>query len=150
MKALPHAYRASTYGTPDTHLISTLENGCTLEVAAPRNFNGPGDTWTPEEMLLGAVANCLALTFKAIASAVHLEWLEIHCQSEGELDKVDHGIKFTRIDSHARLVIASLGDREKAETALLKTERNCFVSNSLGCDRFFTFEVVNGNSDYPL
>ncbi|WP_461482350.1 OsmC family protein [Porticoccus sp.] len=144
MKPLPHAYRASTYGTPDTHLVSTLENGCTLEVAPPLNFDGPGDTWTPEEMLLAAVANCLTLTFKAIANVAKLEWSEIHCHSEGVLDKVERSVKFTRIDSHARLVIPAGGDREQAAKVLEKTERNCFVSNSLGCDKQFTFEVVCG------
>lgn len=145
MRPLPHHYQASSYCTPDTHLVSTLENGCTLEVASPSNFGGPGDTWTPEEMLLGAVANCLVLTFKAIANVAKLEWLDIHCRSEGVLDKLDHSVKFTRIDTYARLVIPAGGDREQAEKVLEKTERNCFVSNTLGCDKQFTFEVVLGD-----
>ena len=142
MQPLPHHYRANTYGTPDTNLLSTLENGCKLEVAPPLNFDGPGDTWTPEEMLLGAVANCLVLTFRTIANASKLSWLEIHCHSEGVLDKVDRSVKFTRIDTHAKLVIASESDREQAEKVLEKTERNCFVSNTLDCDKQFIFEVV--------
>ncbi|WP_461517940.1 OsmC family protein [Porticoccus sp.] len=142
MQPLPHHYRANTYGTPDTNLLSTLDNGCILEVSPPLNFDGPGDTWTPEEMLLGAVANCLVLTFKAIANASKLNWLEIHCHSEGDLDKVERSVKFTHIDSHARLVIPDAGDREKAEKLLEKTERNCFVSNTLNCDKQFTFEIV--------
>lgn len=142
MKPLPHVYSASAFGTPDTHLVSTLENGCTLEVAPPRNFDGPGDTWTPEEMLLASVANCLALTFKAIAKAGRLEWQEIHCHSEGVLDKVEHRVKFSRIETTARLVITSEADRNKAEQLLEKTEANCFVSNTLECVKQFHFEIT--------
>ncbi|MEZ5528694.1 MAG: OsmC family protein [Porticoccaceae bacterium] len=145
MNPLPHSYRASTYGTPDTHLVSTLENGCTLEVASPANFDGPGDTWTPEEMLLGALANCLVLTFKAISKIAKFDWQEIHCHSDGTLDKVDHSVKFTRVTTHVRLVITSPDDREKAEKLLQKTEPNCFISNTLNCDKQFTFEVVLGD-----
>lgn len=141
MKPLPHAYAASAFGTPDSHMVSTLQNGCTLEVAPPENFDGPGDTWTPEEMLLASVANCLALTFKAIAKAGRLEWQEIHCHSEGVLDKVEHHVKFSRIETTARLVITSEADRSKAQQLLEKTEANCFVSNSLDCDKQFHFEI---------
>ena len=142
MASLPHTYIANTTGTPDTHLVSTLENGLTLEVAAPANFGGPGDTWTPEEMLLGSLAHCLALTFKAIARSARLEWVEIHCQSQGELDKTDGGVKFTRVETRARLVLPDGGDREKAEKLLQKTEDNCFISNTLNCDKQFSFDLV--------
>jgi len=105
------------------------------------DFDGPGDTWTPEEMLLGAVANCLALTFRSIARAAGLNWLEIQCTSEGVLDKVEKKVLFTQISTLAQLTIAAGEDREKAEKLLRKAEENCFVSNSLSSEKQFTADV---------
>ena len=141
MQPLPHQYQATTYGTARGNFATTLRNDCTLEVAAPLNFDGPGNTWTPEEMLLGAVANCLALTFRSIARAAGLDWLEIQCTSEGVLDKVDKRVLFTRISTLAQLTIADGEDREKAEKLLRKAEENCFVSNSLSSEKQFTADV---------
>ncbi|WP_036859626.1 OsmC family protein [Porticoccus hydrocarbonoclasticus] len=141
MQPLPHQYQATTYGTARGNFATTLRNDCTLEVAAPLNFDGPGNTWTPEEMLLGAVANCLALTFRSIARAAGLDWLEIQCTSEGVLDKVDKRVLFTRISTLAQLTVAAGEDREKAEKLLRKAEENCFVSNSLSSEKQFTADV---------
>ena len=141
MQPLPHQYQETTYGTARGNFATTLRNDCTLEVAAPLNFDGPGNTWTPEEMLLGAVANCLALTFRSIARAAGLDWLEIQCTSEGVLDKVDKRVLFTRISTLAQLTVAAGEDREKAEKLLRKAEENCFVSNSLSSEKQFTADV---------
>lgn len=142
MQPLPHQYQAMTYGTAQGNFATTLKNDCTLEVAAPLDFDGPGNTWTPEEMLLGAVANCLALTFRSIARAAGLNWLEIQCTSEGVLDKVEKTVLFTRISTLTQLTIAVGEDREKAEKLLRKAEENCFVSNSLSSEKQLTTDVL--------
>jgi len=121
--------------------LSVASPACDVDIDTAENFDGPDDTWTPEEMLLASVANCLALTFKAIAKAGRLEWQEIYCHSQGVLDKVERHVKFSRIETTARLVISSEADCSKAQQLLEKTEANCFVSNSLDCDKQFHFEI---------
>jgi hypothetical protein len=37
--------------------------------AAPAEFGGPGDQWSPESLLAGAIASCFALTFRFVARA---------------------------------------------------------------------------------
>lgn len=142
MQPLPHQYHATTHGLAEGNFSTTLTNGCELEVSAPLNFEGPGNTWTPEEMLLGAVANCLALTFRAVAREADMNWLEIQCTTEGVLDKVDRKVRFTRISTLAQLTIAAGEDRDKAEKLLRKAEENCFVSNSLSSEKQFTTKVL--------
>lgn len=92
--------------------------------------------------MLGAVANCLALTFRAVARAADMNWLEIQCTTEGVLDKVDRKVRFTRISTLAQLTIAAGEDRDKAEKLLRKAEENCFVSNSLSSEKQFTTKVL--------
>ena len=142
MQDLPHQYSAKVHGTPTTNLVTQGENLPEIIVAPPSNFGGPGDQWSPEELLMAAVADCLVLSFKAISRASKLEWLSIECESNGTLDKVDRKIQFTDIVTKAKLVLASGEDEAKAEGLLLKAEEVCFISNSLSCSSRLDYEIV--------
>lgn len=142
MKALPHHYTVNVAGSPGSNLTVCANNLPTLEVAPPEQFDGPGDQWSPEELLMAAVANCLVLSFRAIAKASKLEWSSISCESQGELNSVERKIQFTTITTTARLVITAEGDKAKAEKLLNKAEQTCFISNSLSVESRFECDVV--------
>lgn len=142
MKALPHHYSVNVAGSPGGNLTVSANNLPTLDVAPPEQFDGPGDQWSPEELLMAAVANCLVLSFRAIAKASKLEWISIHCESQGELDRVERKTQFTTIKTTVRLAIAAEGDKAKAEKLLNKAEQTCFISNSLSVDSQLECDVV--------
>jgi len=145
MKELPHLYKVKVSGSPTNNVKVFAENLPPLEVAPPKEFDGPGDQWSPEELLMASVANCLVLSFRAIAKASNLDWLSIECESQGELNKVGNKILFTNIFTQARLVIASGGDENKAERLLNRAEQTCFISNSLSAESHFESEIVIDN-----
>ncbi len=134
MEQLPHTYSSRICGTPNDNLHTVTAHLPSMSLAPPQQFDGPGDQWSPEELLMASVSGCLVLSFRAIAKASGLDWLSIDCESEGSLEKVDHQVQFTRIVSRVTLVIAEAGDQAKAEKLLLKAEETCFVSNSLACE----------------
>lgn len=144
MQNLPHIYSASVASQPEGHSSTSAAGVAPLTVAAPAEFGGPGDQWSPESLLMASVANCLVLSFKAIAAASRLEWLAIECESQGELDKVERQIKFTQINSKATLRVASPDLVSKAERLLHKAEETCFISNSLSCDSQLSVDVIVG------
>lgn len=141
MQDLPHQYLVSVSGTPDANLQTTAANLPILTTAAPENFGGPGDQWSPEDLLIAAVANCTVLSFKAIARASKLEWVSIECASEGVLDKVERKMLFTEITTRVKLVIQSSDDKEKAEKLLFKAEEACLVSNSMTAETHLECEI---------
>jgi len=145
MKALPHLYKVKVNGLPESKLTSVAENLPALEVAPPKEFDGPGDQWSPEELLVAAVANCLVLSFRAVAKASKLEWLSIECESLGELDRVDRQTRFTKITTKARLVIPSDEHVDEAEKILIKADRTCFISNSLSVESHLECDIVVDN-----
>ena len=102
-----------------------------LQSASPAKFDGPGDRWSPETLLVGAVADCFILTFRAIAKASKLSWVSLDCDVSGRLDRVDRETQFTGFDITARLVVPAGVDSDAARHALEKAERNCLISNSL-------------------
>jgi len=141
MKALPHQYKVKVEGKPVDNLTVYADHLPALQVAPPAQFDGPGDQWSPEELLMASVANCVVLSFRAIAKVSRLNWLSIECEVNGELGKVGNQIKFTEIWTKANLLIPS-GERiDKAEKLLNKAEETCFISNSLCCDFHFECQV---------
>ncbi len=66
-------------------------------MGAPKQFDGPKDQWSPEELLVATIADCLILTFRAIASASKFEWLELICEVKGTLGRVDNKTQFTEV-----------------------------------------------------
>ena len=65
MQDLPHHYFASAEGTAEGDILLGAPGAPALRSASPAEFGGPGDRWSPETLLVGAVADCFILTFRA-------------------------------------------------------------------------------------
>jgi len=140
----PHHYRVRASGgaTGDVELAS--EGLPSLTTAPPEQFGGPGDRWSPETLLVGAVADCFVLTFRAVARASKIEWSELDCDVEGVLDKAEGGTRFTELRVRASLQVPAGTDEERARRALEKAERGCLVTRSLLAESQLEAEVEIG------
>ncbi|MGB5324481.1 MAG: hypothetical protein WBN40_03520 [Pseudomonadales bacterium] len=58
MEPLPHSYRVTVHGEPGNVLVVRAQNLPELQVAPPLQFDGPGDRWSPEELLMAPIVNC--------------------------------------------------------------------------------------------
>jgi organic hydroperoxide reductase OsmC/OhrA len=131
MQEFPHHYRVTAAGAVQGDVELTAERLPTLRSASPLEFGGPGDRWSPETLLVGAVADCFILTFRAVARASKLPWTSLQCDVTGTLDRIDRTTQFTHLDIHAHLTVPSGIDVDQARRALEKAERGCLISNSL-------------------
>jgi len=141
MHPYPHTYTVSAAGAADGFVTVDAPRLTPLETAPPAEFDGPGDQWSPETLLCAAVADCFILTFRSLARAARLEWVEIQCSVAGLLERVEGRAKFTRFEIFARLMIAPGGDEQKAHHLLERSEHLCLVSNSLSGARSLRAEV---------
>ncbi len=144
MKAFPHTYTAAASADPTGNVMCSLNNGSRVEVAPPIEFDGAGDVWSPEELLMAAVANCLVLSFKSIARAYDLNWLHIECAADGQLEKVERKVQFTSVHTRVKLTISVGEDSDKAKRILGKAEDTCFITNSLSAESGFSCDIVEG------
>ncbi|MDE1924139.1 MAG: OsmC family protein [Gammaproteobacteria bacterium] len=150
MQAYPHHYVAAAHGAV-VGMVSLQAPGLpAIETAAPPEFDGPGGVWSPESMLVAAVADCFILTFRSIARAAHFEWLGVECRVDGVLDRVSGVARFTRFSTSARLTVAPGSDGGKARTLLERAEKLCLISNSLSGERHLELEIVNADAWRPL
>jgi organic hydroperoxide reductase OsmC/OhrA len=131
MQAYPHRYRVESSGRVTGDIQLTSVGLPALSSASPAEFDGPGDRWSPETFLVGAVTGCFILTFRAVARASKVSWMSLDCEATGTLDRVEGVPQFTRFDLRARLTVPDGQDAALARHALEKAERACLISNSL-------------------
>ena len=141
MQSFPHHYRAAVVADTGAGNVRLHSPGLPdLETNAPAEYDGPGDLWSPETLVVAAVADCYTLSFRAIARASNLEWHELDCEVEGTLDKVERTVRFTGIRIRARVKVPAEA-RSSAERILQKAEAACLVTNSLSATVDFAGEV---------
>ena len=131
MQEYPHYYRVSASAGSEGEVDLTSPGLNPILSAPPAEFGGPGDLWSPETLLVGAVANCFILSFRGISKASRLAWLSLECHVEGTLERVDRTTQFTKFDIKATLCVAQDTDRARAQRILEKAEAGCLVTNSL-------------------
>jgi organic hydroperoxide reductase OsmC/OhrA len=131
MLPLPHDYFVNAAGVADGDVVLEAAGLPALRSASPPEFGGPGDRWSPEALLVGAVADCFILTFTAVARGSKLPWTGIRCNAVGRLDRVEGMTQFTGFELDVTLEVPSGTNRDLARHCLEKAERACLIANSL-------------------
>ena len=144
MHPYPHHYRVRAAGSDTGRVILHHAGVAPIESSPPVEFDGPGDAWSPEGLLIAAAADCFVLTFRAVARHGKLAWTSLDLDVEGTLDRVDGAAQFTAFVLRARLVVPEGGDEAAAQTALQRAKRGCLVSNSLKGEQTLETEVIVG------
>ena len=135
MKPYPHTYSVCAKGTAAGFVPVESPGLPVLTTAPPSEFDGPGDVWSPETLLVAAIADCYILTFRGVARAAKFDWDELKCEVEGVLERVEGVTRFSGYTNHATLTVKAGADHGKAEELLERAERVCLVNNSLLGDR---------------
>ncbi len=146
MKPLPHIYTAQLSGGCEGYAVVSVAGIPELRVAPPADFDGPGDAWSPEHLLMAAVESCFLFTLRAVARASKLAFESLELSGEGTLDRKDGVTRFTEIVLRPRLKLAADRDRDKAIRVLEKSEKACLVSASLSTHIRLEPEIVSGPS----
>lgn len=142
MQSLPHRYTVTASAEPAGDIALAAPRVVHLASAAPAEFDGPGDRWSPETLLVGAVGDCFVLTFRAVARASKVAWTALECDVIGTLDRVDRVTQFTGFEIHARLTVPPGVDTDFARRLLDKAEHTCLVSRSLKAATHVIAEVA--------
>ena len=142
MHPFPHTYPVTAFASHDSAVCLTSPGVDAIESMGPVEFGGPGDRWSPEALLVAAIADCFVLSFRAISRVARLEWSTLECVVHGTLDKVDGVTRFTHFDIAARLEVPEGISVSKAEKLLHKAEHSCLITNSLNGECTLTLSVL--------
>ena len=134
MKNFPHRYSVTANAVPQDSVILSADGLPNISSMPPIEFDGPGDQWSPESLLVASVADCFIFTFRAISRASKLTWQNLECTADGILEQIESRSRFTEFVVHATLWIPNASDKDKAQRLLEKAEKVCLITNSLNAD----------------
>jgi organic hydroperoxide reductase OsmC/OhrA len=100
-------------------------SGSAVHLTAPPEFGGLEGRWTPEDLLLSAVASCYTTTFHALANYSKLEYADLQVEVEGGILKTDSGYSFSEIVIRPSLTISSVGEQTRALRLLREPRVEC-------------------------
>lgn len=102
-----------------------------IHFAAPPQFGGLEGRWSPEDLLLSAIAGCFTTTFRALADYSKFEYTDLEVQVKGVVCKVRSGYEFGKILVQPKLTISNAVEQTQAECLLRKANRLCLISRSI-------------------
>ena len=101
-----------------------------IAAGPPPQFGGSDMVWSPEELLVAAVLECLWTTFEAYARHAHLEIQDWSGTGTAVLEKGAPIPTFSKIVLAVELVVAA-ADEARALRLLETAEQRCIISNAL-------------------
>ena len=142
-----HDYRVVAWWTSGRTGIAKSDSAVNaLHFTAPQQFGGLEGRWTPEELLLTAVASCYTTTFRAVADYSKFEYADLEVEVTGTVEKVESGYAFRRLATRPVLIVTNECDRSRAVRLLEKTQELCLVSRGLAISHKFEPRIQVGNA----
>jgi peroxiredoxin-like protein len=127
-----HSYRVvAWWSSGRTGLAKTDSAPNAIHFTAPSEFGGVEGRWTPESLLLCAIAGCYTTTFRAVAERSKFEYADLEVQVEGSIQKVESGYAFNEIVVRPNLSVNALEDEVRGLALLQKVQSLCLVSRAL-------------------
>ena len=112
-----------------------------IHFTSPPAFGGLEGRWTPEDLLLCAVASCYTTTFRTLAEYSKFEYTDLQVEVKGSISKAETGYCFSEISIHANLSVPQEAEQARAMKLLHKAEGLCLVSRALAVKKTFEPEV---------
>ncbi len=128
-----YTYRVSAWWTSGrTGLAKCESSPNTIHFSEAAELGGLQGRWTPEQLLLCALAGCFTTTFHDVARAAKFEYTDLEVEMEGCVRRSrTTGCNFTEILIRPRLTIPSEEQRETALTLLRRTKSLCMISRAI-------------------
>jgi peroxiredoxin-like protein len=140
-----HKYRVvAWWSSGRTGLAKSNSAPNAIHFTAPPEFGGLEGRWTPEDLLLSAVASCYTTTFHALADYSKLEYADLEVQVDGMIGKTDSGYSFSEIVIRPTLTICGEEEQTRAFRLLQKAKTACLVSRALSVEPKFEARVQVG------
>ena len=142
-----HKYHALAWWTSgQTGLAKSDSAPNAIHFSAPPEFGGLDGRWTPEDLLLAALASCFTTTFRAIAGYSKFEYTDLQVEVEGTVSKGQSGYGFSEIILRPTVTIRDEENRDRALNLLQQTKAACLVSKALATVPALESHVETGNA----
>lgn len=140
-----NSYRVEAWWTSGkTGIAKSTSAPNAIHFTAPPEFGGLEGRWTPEDLLMAALASCFTTTFYAIAANSKFEYTDLAVEARGTVRKNETGYGFHEVTLCPTLTIPKEEQRERGNTLLLKAKDLCLVSRALSTEQNFEARIEIG------
>lgn len=133
-----HTYRVvAWWASGKTGLVKSDSAPNAIHFTTPPQFGGVEGRWSPEDLLLSAVASCFTSTFHALAERSSFHFTDLEVEVKGSVNKSESGYLFSEIMIRPTVKVPSDENRSQAEHLMEKAKRLCLVSRALAVSQKF-------------
>lgn len=131
--AAEYTYRVSAWWTSGrTGLAKCESSPNTIHFSEAAELGGLQGRWTPEQLLLCALAGCFTTTFHDVARAAKFDFTDLEVEIEGSVRRNrSTGCNFNEILIRPRLTVQFEAQREEGLNLLRKTKAVCMISRAI-------------------
>ena len=128
-----YTYRVSAWWTSGrTGLAKCESSPNTIHFSEAAELGGLQGRWTPEQLLLCALASCFTTTFHEVARAAKFDYTDLEVEIEGSVRRNrTAGCNFNEILIRPRLTVHSEAQCEAGLTLLRRTKGVCMISRAI-------------------
>src|SRR5262249_5454010 len=133
-----HIYRETAWWSAGkTGLAKSRFAPNAIHFAAPPQFGGLEGRWSPEDLLLSAVAACFTTTFRALAEHSNFTYTDLAVEVDGVVRKSESGYRFERITLRPKLGLSRQEEHQRAVQLFEKAKQLCLISRALAIPQAF-------------
>ena len=131
--AAEYTYRVSAWWTSGrTGLAKCESSPNTIHFSEAAEMGGLEGRWTPEQLLLCALAGSFTTTFHEVARSSKFEYTDLEVEMEGSVHRSrSTGCNFTEILIRPRLTVPCEEQREAGLGLLRRTKQLCMISRAI-------------------
>ena len=128
-----YTYRVSAWWTSGrTGLAKCESSPNTIHFSEAAELGGLEGRWTPEQLLLCALAGCFTTTFHDVARAAKFDYTDLEVEIEGCVRRNrSTGCNFSEILIRPRLTVHSEENCESGLALLRRTKSLCMISRAI-------------------
>jgi organic hydroperoxide reductase OsmC/OhrA len=109
----------------------------TIHFTSPPALGGMNGRWTPQDLLLSAIASSFTTTFRTLAEKSRFEHTDLQVEVQGVLNQTATGYSLPAVHIRAHLTIPDEEDHGRAIKLLHMARSSCVVSRSLSIQQIF-------------
>jgi len=130
--AAEHTYRVAAWWTSGRTGLAKCESvPNAIHFSEPVEMGGLEGRWTPEQLLLCALAGCFTTTFQAVAHSARFAYTDLEVEVEGTVHRNKLGCTFDEIFLRPTLTVQSEEDLEEGMGLLRRAKSLCAIARAI-------------------
>ena len=144
--AAEYTYRVSAWWTSGrTGLAKCESSPNTIHFSEAAELGGLQGRWTPEQLLLCALAGCFTTTFHDVARSAKFDFTDLEVEIEGSVRRSrTAGCNFNEILIRPRLTVSFEEQREAGLALLRRAKSLCMISRAISVPQTLEPTVETG------